>query len=171
MNVNLYAESAIQNYPAATMNSTHCKQKNNGTSSAGKQDSVEISYKGSFAAAFDMDDETAGRLETAMQNADIPALLHSLHKIFIMQSKLCKTGFRFLFYLQNTGIHARHQHIRRTARLIDAQIPAKPIPVDPAAVHMQQRRLRHGRQRLMQTVDNKVRTLPYRIVRHILYQS
>ncbi len=35
MNVNLYAESAIQNYPAATMNSTHCKQKNNGTRQCG----------------------------------------------------------------------------------------------------------------------------------------
>ncbi len=80
MNVNLYAESAIQNYPAAAMNSTHCRQKNNETSSAGKQDSVELSYKGSFAAAFDMDDETAGRLETAMQNADIPALLEEIEK-------------------------------------------------------------------------------------------
>lgn len=75
MNVNLYVKSSMQNYSASAINSAPYEPKSNETSSARKQDSVEISQSGRLAAAFDIDEDTAKRIETAIQNADIPALL------------------------------------------------------------------------------------------------
>ncbi|MDE5865525.1 MAG: hypothetical protein K2H31_02855 [Lachnospiraceae bacterium] len=75
MNVNLYVESSIQNYSATATNSTQYEQKNNEASSARNKDSVEISQSGHLASAFDLDEDTENRIETAIQNADIPALL------------------------------------------------------------------------------------------------
>lgn len=75
MNVNLYVKSSIQNYSATAINSTQYEQKNNDTSSARNKDSVEISQSGRLAATFDLDEDTANRIKTAIQNADIPALL------------------------------------------------------------------------------------------------
>ncbi len=46
MNVNLYVKSSIQNYSAYEINSDQYEQKSNETSSARKQDSVEISQNG-----------------------------------------------------------------------------------------------------------------------------
>lgn len=75
MNVNLYVKSSIQNYSESAINAAQYEQKNNETSSVRKQDSVEISQNGRLASAFDIDEDTAKRIETAIQNADIPALL------------------------------------------------------------------------------------------------
>lgn len=75
MNVSLYVKSSIQNYSATAINSTQYEQKNNDTSSARNKDSVEISQSGRLASAFNIDEDTANRIETAIQNADIPALL------------------------------------------------------------------------------------------------
>lgn len=80
MNVNLSVKSSIENYAATAISFANCEQKNNETLYAGKQDSVEISQEGRFTAGFDIDEETAKRLETAMQNADIPALLEEIKK-------------------------------------------------------------------------------------------
>lgn len=78
MNVNLYAKSCIQNYSVTENNSAQYEQTNDVTSSARNKDSVEISQSGRFAAAFDIDEDTANRIETAIQNADIPALLEEV---------------------------------------------------------------------------------------------
>lgn len=75
MNVNLYVKSSVQNYSASVINSTQYEQKNNETSSARNKDSVEISQSGRLAATFDLDEDTVNRIEAAIQNADIPALL------------------------------------------------------------------------------------------------
>lgn len=75
MNVNLYAKSSIQNYSAIAINAAQYEQKNDITSSARNKDSVEISQSRRLAVAFDIDEDTANRMETAIQNADIPALL------------------------------------------------------------------------------------------------
>ena len=75
MNVNLYVKSSVQNYSASMINSTQYEQKNNETSSARNKDSVEISQSGRLAATFDLDEDTVNRIEAAIQNADIPALL------------------------------------------------------------------------------------------------
>lgn len=42
------------------------------------KDRVEISQSGRLAATFDLDENTANRIETAIQNADIPALLEEI---------------------------------------------------------------------------------------------
>ena len=75
MNVNLYVKSSIQNYSATAINSTQYEQKNKETSSTRNKDSVEISQSGRLASTFDFDEDIANRIETAIQNADIPALL------------------------------------------------------------------------------------------------
>ncbi|MCI8495810.1 MAG: hypothetical protein HFI74_09060 [Lachnospiraceae bacterium] len=75
MNVNLYVKSSIQNYSATAINSTQYEQKNKETSSTRNKDSVEISQSGRLASTFDIDEDIANRIETAIQNADIPALL------------------------------------------------------------------------------------------------
>ena len=75
MNVNLYVKSSIQNYSGSEISVAQYEQKNNEISSVRKQDSVEISQNGRLAFAFDIDEDTAKRIETAIQNADIPALL------------------------------------------------------------------------------------------------
>ena len=75
MNVNLYVKSGMQNYSASVGNPVSYERKSNETSSARKQDSVEISQSGRLTAAFDIDEDTAERMETAIQNADIQALL------------------------------------------------------------------------------------------------
>lgn len=77
MNVNLYVKPSTQNYSATALNSnsTQYEQKNNETSSARNKDSVEISQSGRLASTFDIDEDTANRIEEAVQNADIPALL------------------------------------------------------------------------------------------------
>ena len=77
MNVNLYVKPSTQNNSATALNSnsTQYEQKNNETSSARNKDSVEISQSGRLASAFDIDEDTANRIEEAVQNADIPALL------------------------------------------------------------------------------------------------
>lgn len=78
MNVNLYAKSSIKNYSATAIGSDHYKKKNKETSSAGIQDSAEISQRGRFIAAINMDEETAKRVETAIQDADMQALLEAV---------------------------------------------------------------------------------------------
>ncbi len=75
MNVNLYMKSGIQNDSATAIGAARYEQKNKEASSGGKQDRVEISQSGRLASAFDIDEDTANRIETAIQNADIPALL------------------------------------------------------------------------------------------------
>lgn len=77
MNVNLYVKPSTQNYSVTVLNSnsTQYEQKNNETSSARNKDSVEISQSRRLASAFDIDEYTANRIEEAVQNADIPALL------------------------------------------------------------------------------------------------
>ncbi|MCI9022748.1 MAG: hypothetical protein HFH32_18990 [Eubacterium sp.] len=77
MNVNLYVKPSTQNYSATALNANAAQyeQKNNETSSARNKDSVEISQSGRLASAFDIDEDTANRIEEAVQNADIPALL------------------------------------------------------------------------------------------------
>ena len=80
MNVNLYVKSSVQNYSASVINSTQYEQKNNETSSARNKDSVEISQSGCLASTFDLDEDTANRIETAIQNADIPALLEEVRE-------------------------------------------------------------------------------------------
>ena len=80
MNVNLYAKSSIQNYSVTAINSVQYEQKNDVTSSARNKDSIEISQSGRLAAAFDIDEDTANRMETAIQNADIPALLEEFRR-------------------------------------------------------------------------------------------
>lgn len=75
MNVNLYMKSGIQNDSATAIGAARYEQKNKEASSGGKQDKVEISQSGRLASAFDIDEDTANRIETAIQNADIPALL------------------------------------------------------------------------------------------------
>lgn len=80
MNVNLYVKLSTQNYSATALNSnsTQYEQKNNKTSSARNKDSVEISQSGRLASTFDIDEDTANRIEEAVQNADIPALLKEI---------------------------------------------------------------------------------------------
>lgn len=80
MNVNLYVKSSVQNYSATAINSTQYEQKNNEISSARNKDSVEISQSGRLASTFDLDEDTANRIETAIQNADIPALLEEVRE-------------------------------------------------------------------------------------------
>ena len=75
MNVNLYVKSSIQNYSAAPIPPAHYEQKTSETSSVRNKDSVELSQSGHLASTFDIDEDTANRIETAIQNADIPALL------------------------------------------------------------------------------------------------
>ena len=54
------------------------KEYYNEASSARNKDSVDISQSGRLASAFDMDEDTANRIETAIQNADIQALLEEV---------------------------------------------------------------------------------------------
>lgn len=78
MNVNLNTESNIQKYSATAPGSACCEQRNIEKSSAGKQDRVEISQSGRVIATVNMDEETAKRVETAIQNADMQALLEEV---------------------------------------------------------------------------------------------
>lgn len=80
MKVNLYAESSIQKHSADAIRPAHCEQRNGETSSDEKKDSVEISQSGRVIATVNMDEETARRVETAIQNADMEALLEEVRE-------------------------------------------------------------------------------------------
>lgn len=56
------------------------KKYYNETFSARNKDSIDISQSGRFTSAFDMDEDTANRMETAIQNADIQALLKEVRE-------------------------------------------------------------------------------------------
>lgn len=80
MNVNLYADTSIRKYSAAAISSACCEQRKGETSSARKKDCVEISQSGRVIAAVNMDEETARRVETAIQNADVRTLVEEVRE-------------------------------------------------------------------------------------------
>ncbi len=70
-----------------------------------------------------------------------------------------------LHQLTDARVHPGHQHIARAAALIDPQKAAEPPAVDARPLHVQQGRLRQGRERLVHTVDHQIRAAPKRRLR------
>ena len=60
-------------------------------------------------------------------------------------------------HITDTSIHTRHQYVGRTACLQHSKILVQPVTIDSCSLHMQKRRLRHGRQCFVQAVNHQIR--------------
>ena len=75
INVNVNTDAGTKVYAASVARLVPENFKNREAASSPKKDQVDISQQGRLAAAFDIDEEAAAKMENALKNADIPALM------------------------------------------------------------------------------------------------
>ena len=99
------------------------------------------------------------------QNLKHPQPSHPLHKALqplLIPNHLIPAS---PVHIPDAPLHSRHKQIRRTGRLKHGQIPSNSVLIHKISLHMQDRRLRKARQRLMNTLDHNIRPIFQRRLR------
>ena len=102
----------------------------------------------------------SGQIQPFQLPAALPGILKLPH---MLREQLLAVPL----YQIHTGVNGSHQHIRRAAALIDRQKFPNSLPIRDFSLHMQKRRLCHGRQRLMHTVNHHICPCAHRVLRKV----